>query len=381
MSNFDSTFPFSPMAQWRSFEDDLSSSPPPPMTIHTFDGPVFRSLAPLELGAPLPQSFSSKELDNAEGGFSLGTQPSKAELFGVLGSTPVTANLPLLPAWVNMHTSFVLRQSPASAFAKIMEILRSPTFGITVDVQSQNDKFQLKGKGIRGETMTYFKKKLFRNSANEIVVECIRLDGCVVLFNKIYQKLLAALGDEARRLVETGLKAAPDLDPFPPPPPSFLPAEANVSLLRTLLDRAASQLLDEQFQACQALVSASSADSALSWRELGDADVLAVVTTLLSSESADTAHLAALFLLNLFKMEFFKIVSSTLIVALFALLDSPPTFQNQDTKRHVSSSLRAIVVSRKQSFSLSQLSILKFHQSSSDPVLSDNACAILQHAC
>jgi len=379
MSNFESTFAFSPMAQWRSLEDDSS-----PMTIHTgFDGPVFRSLAP-EVGAPLPQpSFSSKELSSMDG-FSL--QPTKADSFGMLGLQPssglVAAELPLVPAWVCMHTSFVIDLPPAFAFAKILDILRSPTFGITVDVQSQNDKFQMKGKGIQDETMTYFKKKLFRNSANEIVVECIRQDGCVVLFNKIYQKLLAALGDEARRLVETGLKAAPaspDLQPFPPPS-SSLSYEANASILRTLLDRAASRLLDEQFQACQALVSASSANSAVSWRELGDVDLLAIVTMLLSSESEDTAHLATLLLLNLFKLEF-KIVSSALIVALFALLDSPPTFQNQDTKRHVSSSLRVIVESRKQTFSLPQLNTLKFYQRSLDPVLSENACAILQHVC
>jgi len=375
------------MAQWRSLEDDLSS-PPPPMTIHTgFGGQVFRSLAPVELGAPVPQPFGLKELDNAEGDFSLGIQPTKADSFGMLGllprSVPVAADLPLVPAWVCMHTSFVVRLPPASAFAKILDILRSPTFGITVDVQPQNDKFQMKGKGIRDESMTYFKKKLFRNAANEIVVECTRQDGCVVLFNKMYQKLLGALGDEARRLVETGLKASPspDLQPFPPPLPSSLsPSDAcNASLLRTLLQRAASRLLDEQFQACQALVSASSAESAAaSWRELGDVDILAIVTMLLSSESEDTAHLATLLLLNLFKMEF-KIVSSALIVALFALLDSPPTFQNQDTKRQVTSSLRIIVESRKQTFSVPQRSTLEFYQKSSDPVLRVNACAILQH--
>jgi hypothetical protein len=390
MSNFESASTFSPMAQWRSLEDDLSSSPPPPMTIHTgFDGQVFRSLAPLELGAPIPQPFSSKELGNAEGDFSLGIQPTKADSFGMLGllprSAPTVADLPLVPAWVCMHTSFVIRLPPASAFAKILDILRSPTFGITVDVQPQNDKFQMKGKGYRDEAMTYFKKKLFRNSANEIVVECIRQDGCVVLFNKMYQKLLAALGDEAHRLVETGLKASPvspDLQPFPPPPSLSSSSEAcSASILHTLLQRAASRLLDEQFQACQALVTASSAESAAaSWRELGDADIIAIVTLLLSSESEDTAHLATVLLLNLFKMEF-KIVSSALISALFALLDSPPTFQNQDTKRQVSSSLRMIVESRKQTFSVPQRQTLEFYEKSSDPVLRVNACAILQHVC
>jgi hypothetical protein len=326
-------------------------------------------------------------LGDADGDFSLGIQPSKADSFGMLGLLPrsaPSAELPLVPAWVCAHTSFVVRLPPAAAFAKILDILRSPTFGITVDVQPQNDKFQLKGKGMRDETMTYFKKKLFRNLANEVVVECTRQDGCVVLFNKVYQKLLAALGNEARRLVETGLRAASNLQLFPPPPPflssSSSSSACSASLLRNLLLRAGSQFLDEQFQACQALVSVSTAESAAGWRELGDVDILANVTLLLRSESEDTAHLAILLLLNLFKLDF-REVTPALVVALFALLDSPPTFKNQDTKRHVSTGLRVIVQSRKQPVSTSQRGTLEFYQKSSDPVISGNALAILQLVC
>jgi hypothetical protein len=357
------------------------------MTIPSgFHPPVFRSLAPLELGSSFPKPFG-KELGDAEGDFSLGIQPSKADSFGMLGLLPRSApstELPLVPAWVSVHTSFVVRLAPVAAFAKILSILRSPAFGITVDVQPQNDKFQLRGKGIRDEAMTYFKKKMFRNVANEIVVECTRQDGCVVLFNKVYQKLLAALGDEARRLAETGLRAAPsssNLQSFPPPPSSLSPSEAcSASLLRTLLLRAGSQFLDEQFQACQALVSVSTVESAASWRELGDVDILAIVTMLLKSESDDTAHLATLLLLNLFKLDF-RDASQVMVDALFALLDSPPTFKNQDTKRHVSTSLRIIVQSRKQTFSSSQRNTLEFYQKSMDPILSGNALAISQLAC
>jgi hypothetical protein len=287
-----------------------------------------------------------------------------------------------VPVWVCAHTSFVVRLPPAAAFAKIVDILRSPTFGITVDVQPQTEKFQLKGKGMRDETMTYFKKKLFRNLANEVVVECTRQDGCVVLFNKVYQKLLAALGNEARRLVETGLRAASNLQLFPLPPSlsSSSSSACSASLLRNLLLRAGSQFLDEQFQACQALVSVSTAESAAGWREIGDVDILAIVTLLLRSESEDTAHLAILLLLNLFKLDF-REATPALVVALFALLDSPPTFKNQDTKRHVSTGLRVIVQSRKQTVSTSQRDTLEFYQKSSDPVVSGNALAILQLVC
>jgi len=238
-------------------------------------------------------------------------------MLGLVPRSAPSAELPLVPAWVCVHTSFVVRLPPAAAFAKILDILRSPSFGITVDVQPQNDKFQLKGKGVRDETMTYFKKKLFRNVANEVVVECTRQDGCVVLFNKVYQKLLAALGDEARRLAETGLRAATtSLQVFPPPPPSLSsPPASSASLLRTLLLRAGSQFLDEQFQACQALVSISATEST-SWRELGDVDILSIVTLLLNSESEDTAHLATLLLLNLFKLDF-REASPAMVVALF----------------------------------------------------------------
>jgi len=137
--------------------------------------------------------------------------------------------------------------------------------------------------------------------------------------------------------------------------------------------------LDEQFQACQALVSISATEST-SWRELGDVDILSIVTLLLNSESEDTAHLATLLLLNLFKLDF-REASPAMVVALFALLDSPPTFKNQDTKRHVSAGLRAIVQSRKQTFSSSQRNTLEFYQNSSDPILRGNAEAILQQVC
>jgi len=171
--------------------------------------------------------------------------------------------------------------------------------------------------------MTYFKKKMYRNLANEVVVECTRQDGCVVLFNKVYQKLLAVLGDEARKMSDSGIRTAtPDLQVLPPPPlaASSSSGECNVSLLRTLLLRAGSQFLDEQFQACQALVSISTSSSSESvWRELRDVDVPAIVTLLLQSESEDTAELAALLLSNLFKFHF-RDATVAMTTALFQLL-------------------------------------------------------------
>jgi len=301
---------------------------------------------------------------------------------GLLPRSAPSIELPLVPAWVSVHTSFVVSLPPAAAFAKILDILRSPSFGITVDIQAQNDKLQLKGKGVRAEAMTYFKKKLFRNAANEVVVECTRQDGCVVLFNIVYQALIAALGALARRLSDSGLRTASvGMQSFPPPPPFSSSSEAcSPSLLRTLLLRAESQFLDEQFQACQALVSVSTAESANTWRELVGVDVLAVTTVLLNSECEDTAHLATLLLLNLLKLEFKK-ASKALVAALFTLLDLPPTFKNQDTKRHVTTGLRVISQTRKQSFSASQRSTLEFYQKSSDSVLNGNALAILKLSC
>lgn len=366
------------MTQWRSVDDDFSATPVMPPT--DFGGPVFRSLAPLELGSPFQAkpSLSSKDIERD---FTLGIQKG-GDSFGMLGLLPRSApssELPLVPAWVCVHTSFVVRLPPAAAFAKILDILRSPTFGITVDVQPQNDKFQLKGKGIRNDSMTYFKKKMYRNTANEVVVECTRQDGCVVLFNKVYQKLLAVLGGEARKMSDGGSQSAASPDPqvLPPPPlTSSTSGECNVSLLRTLLLRAGSQFLDEQFQACQALVSVSTSSSESVWRELRDVDVPSIITLLLKSESEDTAELAALLLSNLFKFHF-REAPVAMTSALFTLLDSPPTFKNQDTKRHVSSCLRVIAQGRKHKFSSSQRSTLEFYQHSADSTISGNAAACL----
>ena len=386
MSHFDSTSPFSPISQsqFRSLEDNLPTAIPSAFG----GGTVYRSVAPLELGAPLLSKppLGVKELGDGEGDFALGIQPSKADSFGMVGLVPrsaVSAELPLVPAWVCVHTSFALSLSPMAALTKILEILRSSSFGIKVDVQAQDDKFQLKGKGVRDQTMTYFKKKLFRNSANEIIVECTRQDGCVVLFNKVYQKLLASLGSEARRLSDIGLStpSPPSLSnvpSFPSLPPSLSSSEApSSSLLRTLLLRAESQFLDEQYQACEALVSMSTAESAMSWRELGDVDVIAIVTVLLKSDSEDTSHLATMLLLNLLKLDF-REASPALVVALIALLGYPTSFRNQETKRLALDSLRIIVQARKQKFSASQRSTLEFYRNSSDPILSGNALAILR---
>lgn len=393
MSHFGSTSPFSAVAQFRSFQSDSPLADVPP---EFGGGPVYRSLdtigaGPASFGSQFQKPLSSGkalgEFPVEESDFSLGIQPSK-DAFGMVGLFPRTAapspDLPLAPAWISQHTSFVLRLAPAVAFAKILDILRSTSFGITVDVQPQMDKFQLKGKGMRDETMTYFKKKLYRNMANEVVVECTRQDGCIVLFNKVYQQLLAVLGHEARRLVENNL-------PPPPPPLSSLPFPPSLrsssavpsissSLLRNLLNRAGSQFVDEQFQACQALVSASVVENAASWRELSAADVFGTVTLLLKCECEDTAHLAALLLLNLLKLDAFREAPQTVVAALFALLDSPSSFKNQDTKRQVSAGLRVIAKARKQTFSPSQRNTLDVYQKCSDPIISGNASAILQLA-
>lgn len=372
MSRYDPS-PFSPNAQFRSFEGDLGV------------GRTFRSLAPLESGTPfLPKpSFANKELGDAEADYSLGIQPSKVDSFGMLGMVPRSvpgAELPLVPAWVCAHTSFVVRLSPVAAFTKLLDILRSPSFGVKVDVQAQNDKFQLKGKCVREETMVFFKKKLFRNSVNEVIIECTRQEGCVVLFNKVYQQLLAVFGTDARRLVDTGLSAATPISSFQsfPPLDSSLssPEVPNGSLLRTLLLRAGSPFLDDQFQACEALVAMSTSQSLASWRELGKIDVLAIVTVLLKAEE-DTAHLATVLLMNLLKLGF-RETAAPMVAELIALLDSRPTFRNQDTKRLVSDTLRIIVQSRKQKFSSSQRATLEFYQHSSDAVLSANIVAILR---
>jgi len=379
MSHFGSTSQFSTTAQFRSVKGDSASE-----VLPGFGETVYRSLD--TMGAPFQKpTFGSKVEPGAFSGgepdFALGIQQKGDAFGGIVGLFPRSApspDLPLIPAWISQHTSFVLRLAPAVAFAKILEILRSVSFGITVDVHPQLDKFQLKGKGMRDESMTYFKKKLYRNMNNEVVVECTRQDGCVVLFNKVYQKLLAALGNEARRLADTTLRTPPPLLSFPPPSLSSEKASFSSSLLRNLLNRACSQFLDEQFQACQALVSVSTVESAASWGELADVDVLAIVTLLLKSDSEDTAHLATLFLLNLLKFEPFRDASQAVVAALFALLDSPSTYKNQDTKRYVSTGLRVIAQTRKQGFSVSQRNVLEVYQKCADPVISGNALAILQ---
>jgi hypothetical protein len=267
--------------------------------------------------------------------------------------------------------------APTVLFGKILETLQSPHFGITVDLQPHSGKLKMKGQGISGGTRTAFNINFYHNPSSDVVVECSRQEGCVVLFNKLYQQLLTCMGDAVlRRLNESGPRRVSNFPLSLPALPSF-PCPTCLPLIFSLLDRVRSPHLDQQIQACESLLEVSRGDAAAELLDIAinaacGVDVLSVLCCLFKSESEDVVRMTALLLANLLKMgsaAFVEKVSLQMVAPLCEILDGPMTYLNRDTKRHVSTGLHMIAKTRREAFSPVQLQVLERCQMVWDPVI------------
>jgi hypothetical protein len=250
-------------------------------------------------------------------------------------------DLKLVPAHVMRHTSFVARLPASEVFGKIQTSLQNPRFGITVDVRPPTNKFKLKGLGISGGTKTVFSINLFRNQSCDVVVECARLEGCTVLFNRLYQQLLASLGDVVVRRLESNSHRIPACSLSCPS--VSMPCTSSLSVISRLLDRALSPYLDEQLEACEALLAFSHGESARVLLGAADGGVVKVLDALLRSDSEDAVRMGAQMFKNLLEETGLKEkLPARLLSHMFELLDGPITYTNRDAKRHISAGLRCI---------------------------------------
>jgi len=272
-------------------------------------------------------------------------------------------DLKLMPPHIQRHTSFISRCPSGALYGKIVEVLQSGPSGITVDLQPHAGKPKLKGLATSGGTKIVFNLNLYRNPSDECVVECTREEGCTVLFNQLYQQLLAGLGSVVlRRLNESGSHKSsnPPLSTFPPPP--SLPAP-SLSTFVVVLDLARSPFLNQQIQACETLseLSRGHAASQLLDAAVTQQDVAGLLCSLLRSDSEDVVRLVAVVIENLLKFQSpaFTEKALPMITPLFDLLAVPMTYLNRETKRHVSACLHVLAKARGDAFSLDQRQALE----------------------
>jgi len=393
-NNFAATSLFSPFRLESSFQESTASQIPVPTPLS--NPTVYRSLAPkTETRSAANFDLSTPTVFHEQFGFekpSLGAKMSMMQDSTLALSKPSISNgfqpeLKLMPSYISIHTSFVARLDAAPLFGKIEETLQSPDLGITVDLQPHASKLKLKGLGIDGGAKTTFAINLYRNPSSDVVVECTRQEGCVVLFNKLYQRLFICLGDVVvRRLNENSSRKLPHFPLSLPPLPS-LPCPSAIATIRSLLERARSPLLDHQLQACDSLLEVSRGDSASQLLDMAlseaEVDVLAVLCCLFKSESEDVVRSTAVLLENLLKLEsaaFQEKASSQMVEPMFEILDGPMTYLNRDAKRHISAGLHILAKTRSEPFSPAQRLTLERYQTAWDPVIKANVQATLHVA-
>jgi hypothetical protein len=333
--------------------------------------------APPSFAQPLPlgsttvyRSFAREECASE---FGVDTKPPQMEKFmphdrtlGLTKPSPLNAfpELKLMPSGIAKFTSFVSRTPPTVLFGKILETLCSSSFGMTVDLQPHSSKMRFNGQGLSGGTRTGFSINFYKNPSWDVVVECCRQEGCVVLFNKLYQRMLTCLGDAIlRRLSEN---SPPTLSDFPLPALPSFPCPPCRPLILSLLDRVSSVFLDQQIQACESLLELSRGDGAVEL--LGAAldatcsvDVLGVMCCLFKIQSEDAVRMTALMVENLLKLgsTAFMERALQLVAPMCEILDGPVTYQNRDTKRHLSVGLHMIAATRRDAFSAEHLQVLE----------------------
>jgi len=348
---------------WRSVTD--------PNRSFADSSPAFTARDPLGLQPKFVQSV------NTRSGLPSFSKLADSSLMLTKPSTQSAQGFPelkLLPAYICRHTAFVARLPASQLVAKMWEVLQSTQLGLAVDLEPPSGKPKLKGVGRLNGSKTVFGISLFRNPSSDVVVECKKEDGCTVLFNRLYQQLLTCLGDVVmRRLNDSGSQKTnfPLALPLPslPSPPS-----SSLSTLYSLLEMARSQFLDQQLQACETLLEVSRGDSAGQLLELAvsspKVDVVAVLCSLLRSESDDIVRIAALVLSNLLKFDSPPFTEKALqtIAPMFEILAVPMTYLNRDTKRHVSAALNVLAKARREAFSAAQRQILEGSQHVWDPI-------------
>jgi len=280
----------------------------------------------------------------------------------------VVRTLKAVPPEITRATSFVAEGAPASVIAGMRNVLENARFPVKVDLQTSM-KPKLIGKAIStsGGATCEFRIRLYRNSSDEVVVECMRNAGCTQLFNQLYRELLSGLADIVLRKFSASastprvLKSEPSFPQFLPqscarPPPAS--SSSLSTMMSCLQQRAKSSRLDEQMQACDALMDISQGaewDRAL--EQPCCADFLSMLEVLVSSADDEIVRAGATLLHRVLNSEgrgFREKASSQLLGRMLALLGGPVTYLTRETKQQLSAALFSIRSTRPQAFTQEQ---------------------------
>jgi len=244
-------------------------------------------------------------------------------------------------------------------FWKIQGALQSPQLGLTVDLRPPNGKLKFHGLGFSGGGRTMFKINFFHNLARDVVVVCARQQGCVILFNRLYQYLLNNLGDVVVRRCDG--QPTEECQWSCPGAPSLSSSALSVMLAR-LLDRARSPVLDEQLGALEALLEFSQGESRYLLLEVDcRLELLRLVEFLLRADDDEVLRMGAVLLKNMLALdsaEFNQSVPQQLLFRMLELLEGPMTYLNRDAKRHLSAGLHCVWKTRQDVFTPEQLQVL-----------------------
>jgi len=331
-----------------------------------FNPVLYRSVGSTSVQSSFP-SLSSSQLGKVE---AVGSRKAEAisrskTVVMEVEKDSRTTELKLVPSFVAKHTAFVVKDGATRTMGSIDDALKS----LSVDVESWSAKCKLKG-NLRGSSKVEIRLQLFRNSSDEVVVECAKDHGDGVEFNAFYKRLLAALGDVVLRKLEgPSAPFSSSLVPFSAPqqfemptafdsllcPPTSPEAGSLSLVLSRLLKRARSPFFDEQKNALEALMQSAQGEEFLRALEQSCPELLAAMESLLASPSDEVVRACAALLSQIFvRVSFKEKASPTLLALMLNILEGPTTYRNRNTKRQISGVLLSLRSGRPEAFSLAQ---------------------------
>jgi hypothetical protein len=349
---------FSSFAESSSFDDGLY------LDGLGLEQPLFRSLAVESTGG---DHFQSSSTPSQSLWHKLDSQPGSSSLLGQLGASLVSTTLveppghamrklEPAPIWLEKYSTCVA--PPGSTQGNVLNkclCSLQELSSIVVDTLPNKAKNKFKGVAFRGGNVSQFVAKQYQGMGGEIVVEFSRRSGDSLLFNVMFNEMMASLDDMVRYtnsltgggdpLAARARKRMRESVPLPIllELPEKQCAKRACPSVDFLLERLCSPYVDQQLQACSCLVSLS--DDAEVSQEMVAVKSLPVLQQLLSSSIDELVRYAAIIVSNMLAAGsevFLSEAGACLATTLFEILESPATLLLRDTKRHVAASLLSL---------------------------------------
>lgn len=284
---------------------------------------------------PKPFLLPSKQLNTP---FVL---PSQGTTAGEPGFGQNVRPLKPTPEFYEKYSSFISRSPPGKLLAAICDTLSNAS-----DCDHEFVKAKNKIRGVarmEPSGRARFVIKVYTHGADSLLVEFHRREGCVVTFNRFYQRILSGLGEHFCRRATSASNAKEEVSSVVscPKPIMTLPMEEGETIscdvkqvLEKLCDEASCEYLDSQRQALGALAHLTSAAENRSLLDRNSS--VAMLSKVLASNDEEVLENACRFLVNVCAEESCREhVVEHLLQELFSVLESPGALENWASKRHV----------------------------------------------